>query len=53
MLPIDTGYGGEGAGVREFLKKQTAVVSGAIKRFSSLFHERTTGFFEQLSDERN
>jgi len=46
--------GGGGGGVSARISRErTAVVSGAIKRFSALFQERTTGFFlERLSDER-
>ena len=38
--------GGGGAGGHEFYKERIAVVLGAIKRFSALFQEQTTGLFE-------
>ena len=37
--------GGEGGVRARISRERTAVVSGAIKRFSALFQERTSGFF--------
>jgi len=42
---IDTGWGGGGGVSAQISRERTAVVSGAIKRFSALFQERTIGFF--------
>jgi len=44
--------GGGGGISARILREQTAVVLGAILRFSALFQERTAVFLERLSDER-
>ena len=44
---IDTGWGGGGVSTR-ISRERTAVVSGAIERFSTLFQERALFFFRAI-----